>query len=65
MAAFDRRQAVLRFDLAPGCREVGHCDQYVVEIQSNERSFSIEALGGRSGTGLRPSPASKAATAHA
>jgi hypothetical protein len=37
-AALDRRQAVPRLDLAPGCREIGNRDQYVVELQSDERS---------------------------
>jgi hypothetical protein len=35
-AALDRRQAVPRLDLAPGCREIGNRDQYVVEVQSDE-----------------------------
>jgi len=37
-AALDRRQAVPRFDLARGCGKVGHRNQYVVELQNDERS---------------------------
>ncbi len=37
-AALDRSQAVPRFDLLRGCGKVGHRDQYVVELQSDERS---------------------------
>jgi hypothetical protein len=32
-AAFDRRQAVTRLDLARGGVEVGDCDQDVIELQ--------------------------------
>src|SRR5215218_6313804 len=37
-AALDRRQAMSRFELLRGCGKVGHRDQYVVELQSDERS---------------------------
>lgn len=37
-AALDRRQAMPRLDLLRGCGKVGHRDQYVVELQSDERS---------------------------
>src|SRR5215212_5849231 len=39
-AALDRREAVSRFDLLRGCGKVGHRDQYVVELQSDERTTS-------------------------
>jgi hypothetical protein len=37
-AALDRSQAVPRFDPLRGCSKVGHREQYVVELQSEERS---------------------------
>jgi hypothetical protein len=32
-ATLERGQAVARFELARGCREIGDGDQYVIELQ--------------------------------
>src|SRR5918997_5817857 len=47
-AALDRSEAVPHFDLLRGCGKVGHCDQYVVELQSYESSRP--AVTGQAGT---------------
>src|SRR5215204_1520608 len=47
-AALDRSQTVSRFHLLRGCGKVGHRDQYVVELQSDERSRP--AVTGQAGT---------------
>jgi hypothetical protein len=49
-AALGRSQAVSRFDLLRGCGEVGHRDQYVVELQSDERTRP--AVTGKAGDPL-------------